>query len=172
MVFCDPSQPPETYTGFQIDYFKAVALEMGWELGKNYTFKCMDWLPQEDDLASNNGTCYMVASGIDVQTFLIATGIKFGNSFYQAGYRIMIAAQKPSTDPWAFLKAFSWQVWVLLLCTALIVPTMAWFVEGMVWGPHRALDHHHQSYRYLTGLGNMLWHYSCMIVSFEPLDFR
>ena len=140
MVFCDPTQPPETYTGFQIDLFKATAKELNWTLGKDFTFKCMDWLPQEDDLASNNGSCYMVASAIDVQTFHLARGIKFGNSYLQAGYKIMVASPQSANDPWGFMKAFSWEVWVLLLATALVVPTVAWFVEGMVWGPHRLVS--------------------------------
>lgn len=77
-VTCDPTQPPTTYDGYQVELWRRIATELGWGDG-DWFFTCMDWTPMIDDILSADGKCTMAAAGAQQR------GMPFGVQLHSQG---------------------------------------------------------------------------------------
>lgn len=170
---CNASETSDKYDGFAYDLFTAATISLNWADGVNYTINCM----QKDQVISallkgDNATCYMAIGAITVDSELVNQGVLYSWPFYQGGLRILTTSSSGTGGIFSFFNTFTWQLWVLIAGTAIVVPLVGWLAEGVVWGAERHTTLDPPTYRGMEGLGSMIWHYSTFFVSFEPLDFR
>ena len=62
IVSCEAGADTSTFSGYQIELFRKIAQDLGWE-AEDWYFDCIDWSPMMDDLRADDGTCFMTASG-------------------------------------------------------------------------------------------------------------
>lgn len=170
---CSANATSDTFDGFAYDLFTAATISLNWADGLNYTIKCMEKEQVIEALITGDtNSCYMAIGGLKVDSNLIQKGVEYTWAYYQGGLRILTTAATTTGAMWAFLDTFTWQLWVLLVGTAVAVPLFGWLAEGIVWGKERHDSLEAPTYRGFRGLSSMIWHFSTFFVSFEPLDFR
>lgn len=99
-----------------------------------YEFKCMEFTPLENDLFSGgsfgNGTCDMAVNGYSAIPFLEEEkGLTFTWPCTQVGKLILVKAEREAPTMWFFLSAISWQVWIILVITAVLTGVIVWLLE-------------------------------------------
>lgn len=72
LVFANSDDQAE-WSGFQIDYFRAIAAKLDWDPA-SWEFLNLGWGDMEEMLA--NGTCTIAAAGMDITTELLQSGLQ------------------------------------------------------------------------------------------------
>lgn len=50
-IYCDPKQPQDTYRGYLLELYQAIAKTVPWLSDfKSWYYSCMDWGQMMDDL--------------------------------------------------------------------------------------------------------------------------
>jgi hypothetical protein len=76
-----------------------------------------------------NGRCDVVVAGITVRQFYTDSNVTFTWPTLRGGWRILVNSEEEPVDYWAFLDAFSWQLWLATILTLFGVGFVIWFVE-------------------------------------------
>ncbi|KAF6257204.1 ligand-gated ion channel-domain-containing protein [Scenedesmus sp. NREL 46B-D3] len=106
--------------GYQVELFRMLAQEVGWEDG-DYAFTCMKYSDMLEDLKSPTGLCSLSAAGVEVSVDNLASNLKFSWPTYKSGLRVMISAHLQQGSTWAFSQVFHRTVWLALGATAVAV---------------------------------------------------
>ncbi|WIA44152.1 hypothetical protein OEZ86_010489 [Tetradesmus obliquus] len=128
MVMCKHDDDHTTFTGYQVELFRMLAQEVGWEEG-DYVFSCIKYSEMIDDLKSPTGLCSLSAGGVEVSVENLASSLKFSWPTYKSGLRVMISAHLQSGSTWAFSEVFHWTVWLALGGTAVAVGFLVALIE-------------------------------------------
>jgi hypothetical protein len=64
-----------------------------------------------------------------VRQFYVSNNITFTWPTLKGGWRILVNSEEEPVNYWAFLDAFSWQLWLAIILTMFGVGFVIWFVE-------------------------------------------
>lgn len=79
---CDPSQPTPTYTGYDVDVWRNVAVGLGWIEGFDWEFVCLGFSTMIDELRkTNDSRCQLGTGGITISREREELGIQVRLSF-------------------------------------------------------------------------------------------
>lgn len=128
IVFCVDREPSQ-YGGYEIELFERVRLQLGWDPSR-FNWSCTDWDSMISSLQAGDGVCDLGVAGIDVNIDYLAEGIIFTfPTLSSGGYRILVPAEQDASATFAFMSAFTWQLWVAIICTMVVVGCILWAVE-------------------------------------------
>jgi hypothetical protein len=63
--------PANIFAGYQVELFRMLAQEVGWE-DTDYVFSCIKYSDMLEDLKSPNGSCSMSAAGASINSSSIS----------------------------------------------------------------------------------------------------
>ncbi|GAB4818107.1 hypothetical protein N2152v2_005153 [Parachlorella kessleri] len=106
------------YNGYEIQLFRRAQQLMGWS-NAQLNWSCLPYNEVKDHLAAADGICDIGMAGIGLNIENIDRGLRFSLPTLRGGYKIMIVVQQAGSGAWAFLDAFSWQLWLAIVLTAL-----------------------------------------------------
>jgi hypothetical protein len=72
----------------------------------------------------------------------IELGLKFSAPIYKTGLQAMIYAQTTNLGNWAFANVFTWDVWLILGATSILVAFLMWGLESY---SKSAQDHYNKA---------------------------
>jgi len=124
---------PETWTGYEVELFKRVAEKLNWPM-EQMEWKCMAWSEVEDKLIAGDGSCDVAAMGLNAWVDYIEEGIVFSWPTYANSLIIVVSDAQQSVNIWAFLDAFEWQLWVVIIVTSFGVGLVVFAVDSWIVG--------------------------------------
>ena len=76
-VLCNAGEPPETFSGYQVELWREVTRRIPWLETDAYFFDCLPYPDMYEDITSPNGTCFAAPLGLDVTIENMKAGIKY-----------------------------------------------------------------------------------------------
>ena len=90
-----------------------------------------DWADLEDHLVAGDGFCD-IAVGMDVLHSYLKQGIVFTWPTFRNGFRVLVSIEKAPPGWFAFTAAFTWEVWVAIVATAIAVGFIVWGIDAFL----------------------------------------
>eukprot|EP00798_Chlamydomonas_sp_ICE-L_P031620 gene31620-6814_t len=136
LSYCDNSTDSTKYTGFSVELFRKLATYNNLTENVDYYFDCVRSSYQKQSLKDPNGTCWSVATGLEIRQENLAE-IQYTWPIGRQGLRILIHYDEPQ-DIWFIFSAFELEVWLAMLGTAFATGIVVWALEecsGKLWVP-------------------------------------
>lgn len=128
-VFCNDTEPPETYNGYGLQIFQAIAQRTPWlrDFG-SWSYRCMPWDDMIDSISAPNTTDCILTLLVQPEPenkFLPSRPIN------QNGLMILTRRGQAlkSTGLFTPFGAFSWDLWLLLFGSAFLVGGVLWLYD-------------------------------------------
>ena len=96
MVECKVDEDPSTFTGYQVELFRLLAKDLGWE-DSDWTMVCMPYTDMMNDLMTPGGNCTLAAAG-KVQP-CYAKHYRLANSSQEGQHHRFFQDKVPLLDP-------------------------------------------------------------------------
>ena len=132
VVTCTPGGSALAYSGFEVELFRAAAAVVGWRESTDYSFECSTFAAIAADIVSPNGTCIAAFGAMDVTPSRLQQGVKHTVPTFMNSLSILIYSHVERGSMWAFATAFSWQLWLAVAMTGMVVGVVIWLVEEAV----------------------------------------
>ena len=123
--------PPLRRLQYEVALARNVFRILGWKTSM-VEWKCMDWAAMATALANDTGECDLGVAGMAVRTDSLEQGIVFSFPTYSNGLGVLAPTTTHIAGLFAFMDAFSWQVWVATLLTIAIGRACTGFRDALL----------------------------------------
>lgn len=106
----------------------------GWVEGDNYQFACVDTdtpTTLYERVVPEGGDCDAFIASTTITAERQANGVVFAHAYYQGSIGVITKSTPQSSKGWAWTRPFTWQLWLALGVTALVLPLIVYFLEVM-----------------------------------------
>jgi hypothetical protein len=134
-VRCKPTEDPTTYSGYEIELFRAVATRMGLVETTHYSFSCWDWGDLFNDVYSNasSRTCDIGTPGAVITDKAMEDGLRFGFPTFSSGISVAIrtpeVSRGDSRDIFLEFSPFTPGVWAVFAGAGIFSGLAIFFLE-------------------------------------------
>lgn len=134
MAYCPKANNSTSgFGGLSIQAFREAALDaLGWQEGEDYEFVCLslgtsDVIKQE--LLPENGTCDAFIASTTITTERTEMGVVWAYPYWKGSVGILAQSVPNSSDGWAWTKPFTWELWLALGITVIVLPLIVYGLE-------------------------------------------
>eukprot|EP00890_Picochlorum_soloecismus_P005115 jgi/Picsp_1/5604/NSC_02963-R1_glutamate delta 2 len=134
MAYCPKaSNSTSGFGGLSIQAFREAALDaLGWQEGEDYEFVCLSLGTSEvikQELLPENGTCDAFIASTTITTERTELGVVWAYPYWKGSVGILARSVPNSSDGWAWTKPFTWELWLALGLTVIILPLIVYGLE-------------------------------------------
>lgn len=168
---------PDSFGGIEVRIWREAAALSGFSENSAWTFACYPFDAMIQSLAGNSSECDVGIGAIAITEQRIRQGLLFSWSYYSSSLAILVRNSSPSG--FLFFSTFSWNLWLAIFMTIIIVPLLLWILEmagsGQFerWSPMTFADSFRQSALAMMGTidGSFLPKSQCLQIMLIPIAF-
>lgn len=138
---------PSSFSGLSLDLWRDAASLVGWSeteegtsppAGTNettYYFVCLGvetGTALEDDLVPEDGDCDVFVAWTTISAERTALGVQWAVPYYSGSISILTVSTPSLEEGWAFFNPFTWDLWVAMGVTAVVLPIIVYILEVFV----------------------------------------
>jgi ABC-type amino acid transport substrate-binding protein len=148
MAICEVNNTdPSSFSGLSIDYFRDAASLIGWTetdgaspaaAGANettYYFRCLGvetGTVLREELVPEDGSCDIFVAWTTISAERTELGVQWAVSYYPGSVSILVASTPALEKGWGFFDPFTWDLWVAMGVTAVVLPIIVYSLEIFV----------------------------------------
>ena len=136
MAVCSTASNSSTeFTGLSIQAFREIAKDaFNWVEGENYQFACVETGTSPtlyDRVVPEDGDCDAFIASTTITSERQKNGVVFAQGYYGGSIGVVTKSAPKTSSGWAWTRPFTWQLWLALGVTALLLPLIIYLLEVM-----------------------------------------
>ena len=124
-----------SFSGISVQTFREVAKDaFGWVEGENYQFACVETGTSTtlyERVVPEDGDCDALIASVTVTSERQEKGVVWAHPYFSGSIGIVTKAEATSSSGWAWTRPFTWQLWLALGLTAMLLPMVIYLLEVM-----------------------------------------
>jgi ABC-type amino acid transport substrate-binding protein len=122
-----------TFSGLSIETFRETAKDaLNWQEGVDYRFLCVDTdtpTTLYERVVPEDGDCDAFIASTTITSERTEAGVVWAYPYWSGSIGIVTKAMPESSDGWAWTRPFTWQLWLALGLTSLLLPFAVYLLE-------------------------------------------
>ena len=127
------SNASSSFSGLSIQVFREVAADvLEWREGEDFQFVCVDTdTPTTlfERVVPADGDCDAFISSTTITAERTEKGVVWAHPYFDGSIGVVTKADPSSSDGWGWTRPFTWQLWLALGLTTLLLPFVVYLLE-------------------------------------------
>ena len=134
MAYCDRnSNASSSFSGLSIQVFRDISADvLNWKEGEDYQFVCIDTdtpTTLYQRVVPEDGDCDAFIASTTITAERTENGVVWAHPYFDGSIGVVVKSDPKTSNGWAWTRPFTWELWLALGMTALLLPLIIYFLE-------------------------------------------
>jgi len=134
MAYCNRNSNASTsFSGLSIQVFRDVSTDvLDWKEGEDYQFVCVTTdtpTTLYERVVPGSGDCDAFIASTTITSERTEKGVVWAHPYFDGSIGVVVKSDPQSSNGWAWTRPFTWELWLILGITAMLLPLIVYLLE-------------------------------------------